>query len=130
MTGTVSSAKRPASIAATAFSWLWRAKRSWRTRGISRSSARFSAVMPSGSVWPRRSISGLVKRQPSVVSQAVWCAGLRGLGQRQRRRLMDSTPPPTNTSASPSITARAAWATASRPEPQSRFTVAPATSCG
>ena len=68
VTGTVSSSKRPASIAATAFSWLCSANRSWRTRGISRSSARFSAVMPSGSVWPRRSISGLVMRQPSVVS--------------------------------------------------------------
>ena len=130
MTGTVSSAKRPASIAATAFSWLWSAKRSWRTRGISRSSARFSAVMPSGSVWPRRSISGLVKRQPSVVSHAVWCPGRVDLASASGARLIDSTPPPTNTSASPSITARTAWATASRPEPHRRFTVAPATSSG
>ena len=45
-------------------------------------------------------------------------------------RLIDSTPPPTYTSASPSITARAACATASSPEPQSRLTVAPPTSSG
>ena len=35
VTGTSSSSKRPASCAATAFSWLWSAKRSWRSREMS-----------------------------------------------------------------------------------------------
>ena len=35
VTGTISSSNRPASWAATAFSWLWRAKRSWRSREMS-----------------------------------------------------------------------------------------------
>ena len=72
-------------------------------------------------------------RQPSVESQAVRLPDWKAFSCfwiTSGARLIDSTPPPTYTSASPSITARAAWATASSPEPQSRFTVAPATSSG
>src|SRR5215211_6613097 len=69
--------------------------------------------------------------QGGVVHRGV--AGGEGalrLGDGQGARLIDSTPPPMYTSASPSITARAAWATASRPEPHRRLTVTPATSSG
>ena len=44
---------------------------------------------------------------------------------------MDSVPPASTTSASPSWMSIAAWITASNPEPQSRrFTVSAGTSCG
>lgn len=43
---------------------------------------------------------------------------------------MDSTPLPIYTLPSPAQMALAAWATASSPEPQRRFTVQPATSTG
>src|SRR5207249_10794500 len=89
VTGTISSRKRFWSCAATAFWWLLKAKRSWRSREISyrsasssglcssgvswkRSWARFSAVIPSESVCPISSILGLTKRQPRVVSYMVW----------------------------------------------------------
>ena len=45
-------------------------------------------------------------------------------------RLIDSTPPASSRSPSPAWIACAAWRTASRPDAQSRFTVAPGTSTG
>ena len=64
--------------------------------------------------------------------QLRWPAGKArsGLGSTQGARLIDSTPPATTTSASPTAIARAAWMTASRPEPQSRLTVTPGTRDG
>ncbi len=76
---------------------------------------------------------GFTRRQPSVVSKLVTgpvANGRSALGWTYGARLIDSTPAPIASSASPVITARAAWATASRPEPQSRFTVTPGTVLG
>src|SRR5690606_29716403 len=53
-----------------------------------------------------------------------------GLGITHGARDIDSTPPATATSVSPSAMERAAWVTASSPEAQSRFTVWPGTSWG
>ena len=77
-------------------------------------------------------IFGLTRRQPSLVS-----ARSRDLGYGSAvraitngARVIDSVPPATQMSASPAAIARAASATASMPEPHSRFTVAPGTSTG
>ena len=53
-----------------------------------------------------------------------------GLGTTHGARVMDSTPPPMASEASPVATARLAWTTASRPDPHSRLTVTPGTDCG
>jgi hypothetical protein len=115
VTGTISSRNLFPSCAATAFSWLLRAKRSWASLETWYSSAnpsgrsssgviwnlswaRFSAVMPNESVWPISSILGFTKRQPRVVSYMVALPvgnARSGLGTAQGARLMDSTPPPT-----------------------------------
>ena len=63
-----SPAKAPASCAAIAFRWLASANRSCASRPIFPSTARFSAVWPSESVWPIFSSRGLVHRHPSAVS--------------------------------------------------------------
>ena len=75
---------------------------------------------------------GFTKRQPMVES---WISAWRenaavGLGMTSGARLMLSTPPAMASCAWPACRARAAWATASRPEPQSRFTVTAGTSTG
>ncbi len=66
-TGTISSAKRPASMASAARFWLSAAKASWASRLTPNSSATTSAV------WPRPMVHwsgsfGLAKRQPRTVS--------------------------------------------------------------
>ena len=95
-TGTSSSAKRPASIAATALAWLPSANASCSSRVMPCSRARFSAVWPSESVWPIASMRGFTSRQPSVVSTIstgpVGYARL-GFGITNGARLIDSTPP-------------------------------------
>src|SRR3954453_18653493 len=71
---------------------------------------------------------GLISRQPSTVSAT---SGVpRGKPRScfiitQGARLIDSTPPPSSRSPSPDLIERAAWFTASRPDAQGRFTVAP-----
>ena len=77
-------------------------------------------------------IRPLTKRQPIVVS---WMSAARAkawsaLPITKGARVMLSTPPASIRSASPVLIARAAVPTASRPEPQSRLTVAPGTSTG
>ena len=97
-TGTSSSAKRPASSAATAFAWLRSANASCSSRPMPCSSARFSAVRPSESVWPSSSMRGFTSRQPSVVSAiSTGPVGYAraGLGTTNGARLIDSTPPAT-----------------------------------
>ena len=82
---------------------------------------------------PSCSIRGLTRRQPSVlsaISTAPVANGRAAFGTIHGARLIDSTPAPIASSASPSMTARAACATASRPEPQRRLTVAPGTLSG
>jgi hypothetical protein len=76
---------------------------------------------------------GLTKRQPSVVSYTVWLPRGKersGLGIASGARLIDSTPPASIRSPSPSRIARPAWFTASSPDAQSRLTVTPGTSTG
>ena len=110
-TATSSASKRPASIAATALAWLWSANASCSDRVIRCSTARFSAVCPSESVWPSASIRGLTSRQPSVVS-AISSGPVGyardGFGTTNGARLIDSTPPATYAAPSPSAIARAA----------------------
>ena len=72
-------------------------------------------------------ISGLTKRQPSVVS---WMSALRwnascALPMTSGARVIDSTPPAIAKSVSPHLMARAASPMALRPEAHSRFTVTP-----
>ena len=103
-------------------------------RARSRSwSARISAPSPSETVHSS-GIFGLTIRQPSVVECSVWsCArgnGFSGLSTTHGARLIDSTPPATQTDASPTAIARLAWIAASRPEPHRRLTVAPGTVVG
>jgi hypothetical protein len=74
----------------------------------------------------------LTKRHPIVVS---WISvdreyGDSAFGITNGARLMLSTPPAMTRSASPARIARAAIATASKPEPHSRFTVPPGTCTG
>ncbi len=78
-------------------------------------------------------IRSLTSRQPSVVDTAVtFPAGnaRAGLGSTQGARVIDSTPPATTTSASPTSIAREPCIAASREEPQSRLTVVAGTEVG
>ena len=133
-TGTSSSAKRPAASAAAPAPLrlerervlvLARHRPSARRRSRrSRPSTRAGTAPPSagsGSAsrasCPRR--SGCRAETPSPA-----CAITSGA------RLIDSTPPATNRSPSPAITAWQAPTTADRPEAHSRLTVTPATDSG
>ncbi len=96
------------------------------------SAATFSAVSGIASMPYFALISGLTKRQPIVVS-SIFAArenALSALARTNGARLMLSTPPAIASSASPQRIVRAASASASRPEPQSRLTVAAGTSTG
>ena len=95
-------------------------------------SATFSAVSPIASVPCSVSMRGFTKRQPIVESAiSAWRENaLAALGITNGARLMLSTPPAMARSSWPSAMPRAALAMASRPEPQSRFTVAAATVTG
>ena len=76
---------------------------------------------------------GFTNRQPSVVSSIVRAPRSHApsaLSITYGARVIDSTPPATNTSPSPAPIAWAALFTAWRPDPHSRFTVCPATSTG
>ena len=77
-------------------------------------------------------MAGLTNRQPMVVSKI---SALRekasvALPCTKGARDMLSTPPAIAMSISPARMARAAWPSASSPEPQSRFTVTPGISSG
>ena len=77
-------------------------------------------------------MSGLIKRQPMVVSYTALLRpkALSILGMTKGARLMLSTPPAIINCASPLLMARAALPTASRLEPHKRLIVAPGTSTG
>ncbi len=129
---TTSSPYCPAAQAAAALRWLSRAKRSWASRVMPCFSAMSSAPSPSEPVHSA-GMRGLVIRQPRVVDHICWWPagkGRSGFCTTQGARLIDSTPPAMATEASPSAMARAAWMTASRPEPQSLLTVTPGTDTG
>src|SRR6266581_4210479 len=96
------------------------------------SSATFSAVSGMESVPYCAFIMGLTKRQPIVVSSILADRenAASALATTNGARDMLSTPPAITSEASPHLIARAAWDTASRLDPHSRFTVAPGTSLG
>ena len=126
-TGTISSASRPAACALAARSCDRSANASWSARddaalrgdvlgGLAHRVGAVAALHP-----------GFTNRQPSVVSCIATTRpyAVAALAMTNGARLMLSTPPATTRSASPARTARAAIATASAPEPQSRLTVLP-----
>ena len=131
-TGTISTARRPASSAAAARCCERSAKASWSARAIRCSAATFSAVSAIESIPWSAAIRGLTKRQPRVVScsSAARENALGALPSTNGARLMLSTPPAIRRSASPALIVLAAWPTASMPEPHSRLTVAPGTLVG
>ena len=67
-TGMISAARRPSAWAAAVFSWLHREKRSWSSRLMENSAARFSAVSGMVSTPYSSFIRLLTNRQPMVVS--------------------------------------------------------------
>ena len=133
VTGTSWSAKRPDSMAATARCCETSAKASWSSRLTVQRSATFSAVSPIEYGWCISARAGLVKRQPSVVSaisRLPRSKGASALSWTYGARVIDSTPPATKTSPSPTMIAWAAALMACSPEPHRRLTVWPATSTG
>ena len=77
-------------------------------------------------------IFGLTNRQPRLVSKSSMSRanGLVALDNAYGARVMLSTPPAMNTSPSPVLIARAAFAIAAMPDAQSRLTVSPGTLTG
>ena len=107
-TGTSWPSKRPPSIAATARRWLSAAKASWRSRVTCQSSATHSAVSPSEIAGWAASSFGLTKRQPSVLStssRVPRSKAASGFSMTKGARDIDSTPPATKTSPSPTAIA-------------------------
>jgi hypothetical protein len=131
-TGVSSSANRPAAWAAPQRCCERTANASWSARLMLNSAATLSAVC--GIEWVSYSffISGLVKRQPMVVSKiaALREYALSALPMTKGARDMLSTPPAIISSHSPDLMARAAIPTQSRLEPHRRLTVVPGTSTG
>ena len=95
-------------------------------------SATFSAVSPRLIGGYISCMRGLTRRQPrrvsAVSSERAQASPLRWT--TNGARVIDSVPPATQMSASPAAIALAASLTASMPEPQRRFTVAPGISTG
>jgi len=94
--------------------------------------ATFSAVSPMASVPCRACMRGFTKRQPMVLScTSAWRENaVPALGITSGARLMLSTPPARAALSWPVAMPREALARASRPEPQSRLTVAAPMSTG
>ena len=128
-TGTISSASRPFACALAARCWLRSANRSWSSRRSSKSAATFSAVSGIESIPYCCFSTGLTNRHPIVVSKISACRekAVVALGITKGARDIDSTPPARTISLSPAMIDRAAEATASRPDPQSRLIVVPGT---
>ena len=133
-TGTIWSSNRPASIAATARCWLSSAKASWRSRrdapalgdvlgGLAHRVRVVALGQPRVDEAPaERRVGQLARRRgPRRASGLSWTYGAR---------VIDSTPPPMNTSPSPTAIAWAAVLIAWSPDPHSRLTVCPPTSTG
>ena len=132
-TATISSSNLPASDAAAQRRCDSRANASWSSRDTSQRSATFSPVSPIDSSGNISSSRGFGKRQPSVVSYSTLLPrgnAASGFATANGARLIDSTPPATNRSPAPEITAWQADVIAARPEAHSRFTVTPATESG
>ena len=125
-TATISGARRPASIAAMARSWLRSAKASASSRVMPSRRATSSAVSGIEKVaLSRAARRGFVNRQPIEVSNASpgFAQARSGFACTQGARVIDSTPPAIIASASPARIACAASATADIPEAHSRLTV-------
>ena len=121
VTGTSSSAKRPASMAATARRWLSRAKASWSERLTRSLIATRSACVP---MWQ----SSIAHQRPSWTVESTSTPSPRRYPKRASRSrngawFMLSIPPATATSASPARISAAASMIAFSPEPQTRLIV-------
>ena len=99
---------------------------------MAKSSATFSPVSGIDSTPYCARITGLMKRQPMVVSKisALREKAVSALGITKGARDMLSTPPAIIKSASPALIWRAAISTASIPDPHSRLTVVAGTDTG
>ena len=131
-TATTWSSKNPLSHAAAAASWERSANSSWSSRVTPSRSRSCSVASPSETVHAP-GISGLTSRHPSAVeTSSAFPAGNARLGFciTQGERDIDSTPPTSTTSDSPSAICREPVIVASRLEPQSRFTVVAGTDTG
>ena len=138
VTGTISSLKCPAAMAASAFSWDRTANASASSREMPSTAASSSAVsgmeyviLPSRESSPEAKRS-FTKRQPMEVSKVSpgLAKALVGFSVTQGARLMDSVPPAMTMSAAPALIMCEAMMMADSPEAQSRFTVMPGTSLG
>ena len=131
-TGTISSASRPAAIARRRAAGC-----AARTRPGRRARSEFGGDVLRGLGHRVDAILRLHQRVDEAPADRR-VLDLRGARERRVRpsrstkgaRVMLSTPPAIISAVSPLLIARAAIAIASRLDPQSRLTVAPATSCG
>src|SRR5215831_9051664 len=119
-TGVICSLKYPAAAAAAARRWLSAASASWSSRETPKSWATFSAVTP---MWQSSngSVSAPTMASTTLPSCIRWPQ--RMAGSQYWPRLIDSAPPATATSQSPSLIACAADTIACSPVPHSRLRV-------
>src|SRR4051812_15734797 len=128
VTGTISSGRRPSSVALIASSWLRSAQRSMSARVISSSSA--TSPASSNICLP---LNGL--RRPSLTIASIALASpmrkpKRACLSRYGAWLIDSIPPPTPTSRSPARIAASRMPAARTPEAHTLLTVSEETSFG
>ena len=112
--------KQPAARAAAARRWLSAANSSWSAREMWKSAATFSAVTP---MWTLSNGSDSAPVKASMAVPSPIRSPQRMPGSQYGARLIDSAPPATATSQSPSMTACEADTMACSPLPHSRFTV-------
>src|SRR3954449_9285663 len=128
VTGTISSGRRPSSVALIASSWLGSAQRSMSGRVSSSSSA--TSPASSNICLP---LNGL--RRPSLIIASIALASpmrkpKRACLSRYGAWLIDSIPPPTPTSRSPARIAASRMPAARTPEAHTLLTVSEETSFG
>ena len=130
VTGTSSSANRPASWAAPARCWERTASSSCSSREMSYSRRRFSAVssIPPGTGWSLAA-GGLAGPDEAVhqLDAAAADARCAGRGRSARRWTSTRRRPPRPRCRAPLATCDAAYSTACRPEPQRRSSWRPGT---
>ncbi len=119
-TGVICPVKYPCSVARAARRWLSAASASWSARDTPNSAATFSAVTP---MWHWSNGSVRAPTMASTTTASCIRFPQRMSGSQYWPRLIDSAPPATATSASPSSSAWAAETMAWSPLPHSRFTV-------
>src|SRR5689334_4087147 len=126
-TGVICSLKYPASVAAAARWWLSAARASWSSRETPKSVATFSAVTP---MWQSSNGSVSAPTMASITTPSCIRWPQRRPGTQYWPRLIDSAPPATAASQSPSLIAWAADTIACSPVPHSRFSVNAGVSTG